>query len=281
MKDLSLLKKKKLAGYSAMAGALIAANHQSADAQVIYHDIIPDTVLDNYLNNYHYELDMNNDGQVDFELSWRQIIGSNGFYGVIAYGGNNSIMLTQYGGPYIAALNSCENISAIPPGNDVWSTYSTVAMLHTTSGFSPWLNNGADKYVALKLHLADGNHYGWLRVTCNPGNNIADGSMALKDYAYQTIPDSAIVTACANQVKDIATPDLFDAYIEDQQLIVRFNQSPLPSQIFLLNEVGIKLREQSITQSELVTDVSQLAAGIYFVVVEDNEKRQVKKVMIE
>jgi len=51
--------------------------------------------------------------------------------------------------------------------------------------------------------------------------------------------------------------------------------------MFLLNDLGAKLREQPITQSELVMDISQLAAGIYFVVVENNEKRQVKKVVIE
>src|ERR1043165_5867669 len=65
MKDISSLK-KKLAGYSAMAGVMIAANHQASDAQVIYHDIDPDTLISN--SNPMYQIDMNNDGIVDFVI---------------------------------------------------------------------------------------------------------------------------------------------------------------------------------------------------------------------
>ena len=56
----------------------------------------------------------------------------------------------------------------------------------------------------------------------------------------------------------------------------------MPSRIILFNDVGVKLRDQPITQSELVMDISHLAAGIYFVAV-DNARggRSVKKVVIQ
>jgi len=63
MKDISSLK-KKLAGYSAMASAMLAANHNTSDAQVVYHDILPDTFITD--QNLTYNLDMNNDGVTDF-----------------------------------------------------------------------------------------------------------------------------------------------------------------------------------------------------------------------
>lgn len=83
-------------------------------------------------------------------------------------------------------------------------------------------------------------------------------------------------------VNDAVGADLFNAFIENKQLIIQLHQSPLPSRIIFFNAVGIKLREQTITQSEVVMDVSRLAAGIYFVAVVDvDEKRRVKKVVIE
>lgn len=51
--------------------------------------------------------------------------------------------------------------------------------------------------------------------------------------------------------------------------------------MILFNDVGVKLNEQAITQSELIIDVSPLAAGIYFVAVDNGENREVKKVVIE
>jgi len=127
------------------------------------------------------------------------------------------------------------------------------------------------------LHLTDGNHYGWIRMS-----HYYSDTVFIEDYAYEAIPDSSILTSCiATDVKDIATPYLFKAFVRDHQLVIRFNQSQPPSQLLLLNDLGVEVNEKVITQSELVMDVSHLAAGIYFVAVDDGEKRQVKKIMIE
>ncbi len=77
------------------------------------------------------------------------------------------------------------------------------------------------------------------------------------------------------------THDFFDAFVENQLLFIRFHQSPLPLRMILFNDLGVKLKELAITQSELVIDVSQLAKGIYFITVDDEKKRSVKKIVIE
>lgn len=57
----------KLTGYSAMAGAFIFLN-ENADAQIIYHDIDPDTIIQ--LSGEIYDLDMDMNGEYNFRF-WK------------------------------------------------------------------------------------------------------------------------------------------------------------------------------------------------------------------
>ena len=67
MKDVSF--KKKLAAYSVFSGAFIASAF-SAQAQILYTDLIPDDTLNTLpdLGGEWRSLDLNNDGVVDFYL---------------------------------------------------------------------------------------------------------------------------------------------------------------------------------------------------------------------
>jgi hypothetical protein len=279
MKDLCLLK-KKLAGYSTIAGVILMANHNRAEAQIIYHDIDPDGIITDAPINLAYYIDMNNDGLTDFALH-NDGYGNVNFY----FNDGNLVMATEFDFTFVAAMASCKNVSANPPSNFyLWKSYYSLGnnwifMMASWSSQtdSKWVDYGVHKFAGVALQLNDGTHYGWIRMSHYPNSD----TVFIEDYAYEATPDSAILIPCPTQVKNIEAPDLFNVFVKDQQLIIRFNQSSLPSQILLLNEVGMKLREQSITSSELVMNVSRLPAGIYFVVVEDNEKRQVKKVVIE
>jgi hypothetical protein len=56
---------KKLTAYGSFAVAVMAAS--AGDAQVIYHNVVPDRVLTNQGDSMH--VDLNNDGIVDFIFS--------------------------------------------------------------------------------------------------------------------------------------------------------------------------------------------------------------------
>src|SRR6185369_8157255 len=105
----------------------------------------------------------------------------------------------------------------------------------------------------------------------------------LKDYAFESIPDSSIL---AGQ-KEIATiaqatsENLFNAFIQSHQLVVNNLQPSPTSKLALLNGVGEILYEQPITQSPTEINLSHYPAGIYLVLYEDGEKREVKKVVID
>ena len=67
--------KKKIAGYSAMAVAVLARSN-AADAQVIYTDINPDHEMQGWHSNYF--LDLNNDGIDDFKFNFLFVSSSSG-----------------------------------------------------------------------------------------------------------------------------------------------------------------------------------------------------------
>jgi len=263
MKELSLFK-KKLAGYSAIASVLLAANHNSANAQIIHHDINPDAQLG--LETPSFLLDMDNDGVYDFKFSYQQV-GSNSV-GRIEPFNNNLIMCTS--STDVDALSLSQSIGDNPPGFDYWS-FNLKAMFNY--GFGPWMN-ATDKFVGVILKQADGVHFGWVRLT--------DGKV-IKDYAYQSVAETPIGAGevdIADNINSASANSSFDAFVTADQLIINFQQSSLPSRMILLNDVGEKVSDQAITQSQLVMDVSSLAAGIYFVAIDGNEKREVKKIVI-
>src|SRR5205814_9012224 len=44
----------------------------------------------------------------------------------------------------------------------------------------------------------------------------------------------------AKNINNAVAPNLFDAYVEDDELHIHFNQSPLPSRMILFNALGVK-----------------------------------------
>ena len=121
-----------------------------------------------------------------------------------------------------------------------------------------------------------------------PGATNQNFVPALSGSYQVEVADSNGCTAISQSFDFIATNldnsvagNFFDAFVEDRHLHIQLNQSPLPLKMILFNDLGVKLREAIITQNEWVMDVSQIPSGIYFVAVDDQQKRNVKKVVIE
>lgn len=191
MKDLSLLK-KKLAGYSAVAGVVIACVQES-DGQIIYTDVNPDEIVG---ASWSY-LDLDNDSIFDFRF-----LDYDGINGYCPWGGANadalaSNYLLESAAGHIAALNLSSTIEQSFQDYSVWATHSQDFFHYSCFGSSeacdfcdtlgPW-DNVHDKYMGIILHQSDGNHYGWIRLTL--GRWIEN---RIKDYAYQSQPDISIL----------------------------------------------------------------------------------------
>ncbi len=204
MQDISLFK-KKLVGYSVMAGVVIACSKES-DAQIIYTDVNPDEIVG---AAWSY-LDLDNDSVFDFRFKFE----NNGSYcpasNAFAVALNTNYLLRTYSSS-VAALNLSDSILQ-SPSNMFWAAGEGMLFsydcltgnsdAHTCEDCSadgPW-HSAKDKFMGIILHESDGNHYGWIRMT--------DGEI-LKDYAYQSQPDISIMAGqfdSADTLQVVVTP---------------------------------------------------------------------------
>lgn len=203
-------KRKKLAAYSAMAGALLVCS-DGAFAQsnvIIYTDVDPDETHD--MLNPEFLLDVNDDGVTDFSLYVFTIegtysSGSTGTFFVdkkaiyaIPSAFNNSIAAYSTSNGYVFpyALNNADNIDTALAWNNrvfqslVFDAYYNITAYSATYNLESgaWLNGQTDKYLGLRFELDGNQYYGWLRLDVSENNT----SYTVKDYAYNTIAEQSI-----------------------------------------------------------------------------------------
>ncbi len=180
----------KLAAYSAMAGAFVAAG-TDANATIVYTDI--DDVT--YGIGEFYALDVDNNGTFDFLMqgvtnssnwTFASVIGNFSSYG---YGGPSNMIVGYTGAilPYGSALNDGDEIGA--DNGFISNTYNRAWLASVYSGvtYGPFADV-TDKYMGVMFDIDGDIHYGWARldVSLNPV------SVTVKDYAYDDVADAAI-----------------------------------------------------------------------------------------
>lgn len=201
---------KKLSSYSALASLCMGLSKFS-DAQTIYTDVNPD--VSGY--DVEFELDLNNDGVVDFIIfsgidSWytgnysRSI---NWFYSTsvsvrgynnngigIAYGINRNLAKPFSKGDTIGSslLFDRKNSNLLLGKND-----------NDGDKTGLWPNQN-EKFLGLKLHVGNNDYYGWARLVVFSGGK----ALVIKDYAYNLLPDKPII---AGEV--VCPPISVDLYV--------------------------------------------------------------------
>jgi hypothetical protein len=187
---------------SATAVSLLALT-PATEAEIIYthaHQVIPTGFPGIYF------LNLNPDGVADFEFkNWwnNDPDGSEGFLSVLPARPGNGIggygtvgQLAFWGTPFRAGVK-------LGPHARFYS--DTVWMVNNCIG--PWYDV-KDRYLGLKFSVKGKVHYGWARLTvsCNPAT--FKNTAFLSGYAYETIPDKAIVTGDTKGPEDVtALPD--------------------------------------------------------------------------
>lgn len=202
----------KLTGYSAMAGALIFLN-ENADAQIIYHDIDPDTIIQ--LGGEIYDLDMDMNGEYNFRFWKGTWYDSFTYYegtssavsiGVAGYASSNNIAGDQI---WTGFCDSCSSTFYLPtvmnkgavvrPDLDFYNG-SVMAFVfdnyYSGGGAGDWWPGTEDKYLGVQFENIDGEIlYGWIRCSV-----IGDYVLIIKDYAYNVIPDAPLLAGCRIEI---------------------------------------------------------------------------------
>ena len=176
----------------------------SANAQIIYTDVIPDTTVNTNATLYH--LDLNNDGTIDFNINYlTQFIsqtcgtatdtGTNIYLTITPLGSNKVGTTNVY--PSNLLLNSVIDNSSV-----TWSSTANqnlfVRSWHCSSlmGVPIWVSfidgnylGNATGFVPLRLNMNFQNYYGWaqLHIAMQPA------SCTIMDYAYNSVPNQPIL----------------------------------------------------------------------------------------
>lgn len=239
----------------------------SSNAQIVYTDVNPDTVFTCTLSlgnpcSTMYQLDLNNDGIVDFQLvkfygtAPRQ--NSDSYVSVTPLGSNKfTSSTTNFGTFNLVCASALANGDSIQNNN--WYGARLMLEQNLVNGLSfaftchHW-NAVTDKYLGLKLIVGSNTYYGWVRLDVAQNGT----SFTVKDYAYNNIPNQPILAG-----ETIATGINENSFASSIQLF------PNPASDHLTINLGTYYKEVQVT----ITDLS--GKIIYTSLATDNQKIEV------
>ena len=301
---------KKIKAYSVVAGVVIAFAPE-VSAEIHRTNIDPDLTFSN--DGAVYNLDLNNDGVVDFKIrlyaynsisssSGDQYIGDIGAVLIEALNNNavnafNSTFIGTSGSTseiYVAnALNAFDPIknglnwvnnyspyssssSAIILGADIYA--ASYGNIYWDLQIGPWLGV-SDKYLGLKLSTSEGVLYGWARLDVSKDGK----SFTIKDYAYEDIPNKPIYAGTG--VANINTVDInnnVSVYSFGNKIFVNsIDLKEANGTITVLNNLGQVVNSSDIINAQTIITLENIKSGIYFVRIEMSKGIITKKVFIE
>ncbi len=192
---------KKLIAFT-IAAMMFSVN---AYSQIVYTNVNPDTTVIN--NNAVYNLDLNNDGIIDFRFrkeSYYMCPYTIGFFGTtytdieidalngneVSNDSNNYPKKINYNNVIKSAstnwMSSASQLLA-KKSNKVSKGRFQCYTLYPTTYNGNW-NAANDKYVGLRLIIGGNKYYGWVRLNVSNGGT----SVTIKDYAYDSTPNHSI-----------------------------------------------------------------------------------------
>ncbi len=189
----------KLKHYSALTAAFLAMKSES-DGQIVYTDIIPDSIMYDSDPANHYPIDLDNDGLADFEF----IFSSTSTYDSLNWHDEHQLTVVAkyenqiFGfGTIASALSFGEEIGP----NGFWIAGENLLAQRVNAGHceseagsnceswtassGEWLYMG-DRYLGIRLIENTDTIYGWLRL------NVHQSLALIKDYAFEMQPGASL-----------------------------------------------------------------------------------------
>ena len=265
----------------------------SANAQIVYTDVNPDTsmICSSYPCSKSYDLDLNNDGTVDFTLrashnhftcAWQN------------FSDTKSVSIISQGGNLAAASPISTNY---PIGNNLSFSTNGVTLRSIVTGsagpqcpvvpgsFGSW-TNPTDYYIGLRLSVGANTYFGWARLNVVVASTSTTVSCTVKAYAYNTIPNQSILAG-----QTTATG------ISENSFAASINLFPNPATNHLTIELPNANEKVKVTIADITgkiiyktsafaaqkTEVNtkDFEAGVYLVQVQSAEFIATKKLVVE
>lgn len=271
-------------------------------AEVIYGDIIPDTLIKTDWESF--DLDLNEDGVSDFRFLKRSISFTDATYGGHSFTNRFS---AQYFGPVIFGNLVAGNLHVVFPSYGGFTVYLPYALgpgvlidqdnlefqtagvqrlayrfRGDNSTYYPhgghWYPEVFDHYLGLYFKdTADCYHYGWVRLDVKDSGR----ELVIKDFAYETECDHPIVAGDTISYVGVVEETKLDAvvYSFDNTIYVKVSELSHDLQISVADITGKEIYSNSLhtISSSFVIDQP---SGLYIVRIFSNEKSYSKKVYI-
>jgi hypothetical protein len=296
----------KLLSYSAAAGALLAIG-SNAEAQVIYTDVDPDSiVVSPELGSAGlFEIDLNGDGIVDVTIMagsgdkwysgdsaslslWKTIRALPGTGGEVNI---HPSYLTSWSNTYNFGkrLDAEAQIGPDLGEGDYWSGGSAAFELGWLGTYSatdqgpyntgPWIDEEEpDKYLGIRFTLDEGvsYHYGWVRL--NVPTDVSQ--VTVIDYAYEQTADTPITAGDMGSGTSIG-----DGHVDPGVKVFSFNRSIIVSDLEtdharadIFNVAGQLIQSVQVEQGR--TEIPMDDTGLYLVRIDTGKGLVSKKVIV-
>ncbi len=176
---------RRAVGVVAAAGLGVAGS--SAAAEVIHVDP-PDMAF------FSYDFDVDGDGTAEMNLT----IGGSENDPDLADVLVTDEILPQFGSPLVEPLNYA---SLVSPDAHNWLNVGAKPFLVDPTDLTGGFIGATDKYMGLRFPINGETHYGWARLGVDP----EDLSITLYEWAYESEPDTAILTPATTNVPEPST----------------------------------------------------------------------------
>jgi|GEM_PF-1089060 len=291
----------KIKSYSALTGAFLASMG-NADAQVVFTDFNPDVVID----NSSFDIDLDDDGIIDFRISQNGPIPP-----------TTTIAVSHFEAKIFSPVYASNKVKAVK--TTYWSQIYTYwpAVLHQGNAISPsvggfysfqvghspnilaesggqntaygfWRNQTG--YIGINFKSGTNDYYGWIH--CFVTNDI----VVIMDYAYDSIPHTGIIAGDTVAVVNTGTDEkpnreawnlinVFPNPVTGNKLkiLIRSLKNETLT-IEVLDGMGrvIKAENRSVFagKNELPFLIPPVAAGIYYVKLISKDRIVHKKISV-
>ncbi len=188
------------------AGVSVLALARASEAKVVYTETHQATHA-----GVPLYIDLNHDGTKDFVLRTTYYAGSSCFVGLDVSGyrnTNNAVAGKRFSRSsyFLSAAYALPAGARVGPKSKFSVRFPFMAeelfnRIHSSqySDVGPWVGKGQgvrNRYLGLKFVIHGKVHYGWARLSVTLGHHrqFDDVSGTLTGYAYETVPNKAIIT---------------------------------------------------------------------------------------
>ena len=287
--------------YSLLAGSVTAAI-STVNAQIVYTDVNPDTLLNNHRETY--ALDLDNNGVVEFNLqsldtaivdsSYNmqtniQIVGAaiiSDVYGA-SFVENASYPLALAQGDTIDGNDQFDSypVSSSSFGAPILGilSYSTIDTLtgntiaQGTQNIGNFIPN-QEAFVGIRFDISGNVHYGWLRVEMS---SDAD-TIIIKDYAYESSANTAIIAGnTGGGMLSIAQTDNNITINKIQNLLyIKLDDYKNNSLLNIYDISGREVLESKLSSNNEQISLNDFEVGVYLVRVVSGDDVFSKKIYL-